>query len=103
MFPCHVSSVNIHAPTGQFFREGVSVDEVRKLLFMPNKAPVPVEWKPIWRFMERKIAHKETVQHCWAAMNPGDQGKGLINGHYLDYLVEDVLAGGFQFEPRTKN
>ena len=95
--------MNLHGPIGQFFRGGVAVDEVRKLLFMPNKSPVPVEWRPIWRFMEKRRADEETVQHCWAAMNPGDQGKGLIDGHYLDYLVEDVLSSGFQFESSTKN
>ena len=73
------------------------MDKVRKLLFMPNKSPVPVEWKPVWRFLEKRMADKETGQHCWVAMNPGNQGKGLIDGHYLDYLVEDVLSSGFQF------
>ena len=79
------------------------MDEVRKLLFMPNKAPVPVQWKPIWRFMEKRSADKETVQHCWAAMNPGTQGKGLIDGQYLDYLVKNVLSSVFTFKPGTKN
>ena len=77
---------------GQFFRKGVEIDEMRKLLFLPGKAPVPVKWRPMWRFMER---HKKNMQYCWASMNPGNQGKGLIDGHYLDYLVEDVLSSGF--------
>ena len=80
----------------------MEIDEVRKLLVMPNKAPVPVEWRPVWRFMEReKIA--EDVQHCWTAQNPGKLGKGLIDGHYLDYVVESVLSSGFQFEPNIEN
>ena len=74
------------------------MDEVRKILVMPNKSPVPVEWKPVWRFMERRAPRKDE-EHCWKAMNPGTQGKGLIDGHYLDYLVEDVLSSGFQFKP----
>ena len=36
-------------------------------------------------------------QLCWAAMNPGYQGKRLIQGHYLDYLVDDVLSSDFKF------
>ena len=48
--------------------------------------------------MERR-APEQIEQHCWKAMNPGLQGKGLIDGHYLDYLVEDVLSSGFHFEP----
>ena len=89
--------MNFVLMTGQFFRDGVEVDKVRKLLVMPNKVPVPVEWKPIWKFMEREKSD-EDVQHCWAAMNPGNQGRGLIDGHYLDYQVEGVLSSGFQFE-----
>ena len=83
-------------PVGQFFHKGVEIDEMRKLLFLPGKAPVPVEWRPVWRFMERS-AEEKNVQHCWASMNPGNQGKGLIDGHYLDYLVEDVFTSGFRF------
>ena len=41
---------------------------------------------------------EQSVEHCWAAMNPGLQGKGLIDGHYLDYVVEDVLSSGFYFQ-----
>ena len=85
---------------GQFFCKGVEIDEMRKLLFLPGKAPVPVEWKPMWRFMER---HKKNMQHCWAAMNPGNQGKGLIDGHYLDYLVEDVLSSGFDLPKKLSH
>ena len=72
------------------------MDKVRKLLFIPNKAAVPVEWRPVWRFLEKRMADKETRQYCWAAMNPGKQGKGLIDGHYMDYLMEDVFSSGFQ-------
>ena len=28
-----------------FFRKGVEVDEVRKLLFLPNNPPIPVGWR----------------------------------------------------------
>ena len=52
--------------------------------------------KPVWHFMEREEAKD---QLCWAAMNPGYQGKKLIEGHYLDYLVDDVLSSKFKFKP----
>lgn len=88
---------------GQFFHDKIMIDEVRKLLFLPNKAPVPVEKKPVWRFMERTAHEGEHEQYCWSAMNPGQQGKELIDGDYLDYLVEDVHSTGFQFQPHNKN
>ena len=80
--------------TGQFFRAGVEINEVRKILIMPNKEPVPVLRRPVWSFMERET--KEN-QLCWTAMNPGYQGEGLIDGHYFDYLVDDVMTSEFQF------
>jgi len=79
---------------GQFFREGVEIDETRKFLLMPNKEPVPVMRRPVWSFMERE---DKDDQLCWTAMNLGYQGEGLIDGSYTDYLVNDVMATDFKF------
>ena len=84
-------------PLGQFFRKGVEIDETRKLLMLPTMDPVPVMRRPVWSFMEREVPKE---QLCWAAMNWGYQGKGLIEGHYLDYLVDSVLSGDFKFKAR---
>ena len=81
--------------TGQFFRKGVEIDEVRKFLIMPNKEPVPVMRRPVWSFMEREM---KDGQLCWTAMNPGYQGEGLIDGTYFDYVVNDVLSADFKFK-----
>ncbi len=51
--------------------------------------------RPIWGFMEREV---EDDQLCWTAMNAGYQGDGLIQGNYLNYLVNDVLDDGFVFK-----
>ena len=55
-----------HTQSGQFFRKGVEVDTVRKLLILPGKEPVPVMRRPVWSFMEREVADD---QLCWTAMN----------------------------------
>ena len=91
----------IYLLAGQFFREGIEIDESRKLLLLgPDMEPVPVMRKPVWSFMERETPEE---QLCWAAMNPGYQGKRLIQGHYLDYLVDDVLSSNFKFgQPHQK-
>ena len=84
---------------GQFFREMIEIDESRRLLLLgPDMEPVPVTRKPVWSFMERE---RPEDQLCWAAMNPGYQGKRLIQGHYLDYLVDDVLSSDFKFRHAT--
>ena len=80
--------------TGQFFRKGIEIDEVRKILVMPGKNPVPIMRKPVWSFMEREQIDD---QLCWTAMNPGYQGEGLIDGKYFDYLVDDVLNDSFWY------
>ena len=58
---------------------------------------VPIMRRPVWSFMEREGVDD---QLCWTAMNPGYQGKGLLEGHYLDYLVDDVLSDKFKFKPK---
>ena len=56
---------------------------------MPNKEPVPVMRRPVWSFMERE----EKDDHlCWTAMNRGYQGKGLIDGTYFDYVMDNVMS-----------
>ena len=82
-------------PTGQFFRKNVEIDEARKILILRDKEPVPVMRRPVWSFMERE---KQDDRFCWAAKNEGYQGKGLIDGNYLDYLVDDVLSSDFGYK-----
>ncbi len=91
MFACTIS--------GQFFRDGVEIDTVRKLLILPGKEPVPVMRRPVWSFMEREARDD---QLCWTAMNPGYQGEGLIDGKYLEYLVDDVLSSDFTYKPQGR-
>ena len=82
-------------PTGQFFSNNVEIDEVRKILILPDKQPVPVMRHPVWSFMERE---RQEDRFCWVAKNVGYQGKGLIDGHYLDYIVNDVLSSDFAYK-----
>ncbi len=71
----------------------MEIDEIRKILIMPNKEPVPVMRRPLWSFMEREDKQDRDDQLCWTAMNAGYQGEGLIDGTYFDYLVDDVMTG----------
>ncbi len=50
--------------------------------------------RPLWSFMEREPQHD---QFCWTAMNAGHQGKGLIEGEYNDYLVDNIGTDHFKF------
>lgn len=85
---------NSHGIIGQFLRKGVAVDEVRKVLVMPHKEPLPVERRPIWSFMEKQ-EHGKEERDCWTVLNYGKQGKGLIDGTYMDYIVPELLSTDF--------
>ena len=75
----------------------MDIDESRHILILPDMEPVPVQRKSIWHFMERERGKKSEVEpkFCWVAMNPGYQGKKLIAGSYLDYIVDDLLSPNF--------
>ena len=73
----------------------MDIDETRHLLLLQSMDPVPVMRKPAWHYMERETPED---QLCWVAMNPGYQGKRLIEGNVLDYLVNDVLSSNFVFK-----
>ena len=83
-----------HGLIGQFYRQGVEIDEVRKILIIPHKEPVPIMRRPIWSFMERD-QKKLDSDFCWTAMNIGYQGDSLIDGHYIDYTVPNILSTNF--------
>ena len=74
----------------------MEIDETCRLLLLPNMEPVPVMRKPVWHFTEREVVEDKL---CWVTMNPGYQGKKLIEGHYLDYLVDDVISSRFKLRP----
>lgn len=82
-------------------RKGVKIDKVQKLLYLPSLPPVPVMRSSVWHFMESDTPDPEQ-KLCWQAMNPGYQGKRLIEGSYLDYLVDDVLSSDFKFKLKKK-
>ena len=76
-----------HGLIGQFYRQGVEIDGVRKMLMIPHKEPLPIMRRPISKrsFMEREND----------AMNSGFQGHGLIDGNYLNYKVSDLFSTDF--------
>ena len=80
--------------TGQFYRNGVEIDEVQRILLLPGRNPVSLRQRPVWGFMKQE---KVEGKHCWAALNRGEQGEGLIDGNYMDYKVKDLLSMDFKF------
>lgn len=87
-----VANILCCSQIGQFYRSGVEIDEDKRILVFPNKNPIPVKQHRVWGFMKQEVADGEL---CWAAMNLGEQGEGIIDGTYLDYRVKDLLFSDF--------
>ncbi len=76
---------------GQFFHEGVRIDEDAKLLRMPGLPPVPVEEQDLWKFTKQSF-HSDSK--CWASAYHSSQGAGIVAGTFEDYIVDDLLSVG---------
>jgi len=84
--------------TGQFLRKDVKIDDNKRILLLSNKNPVPVKQRQVWGYMKQEMAAEGKL--CWAAVRPGEQGEGLIDGTYMDYRVKDIFSNDFKFKPR---
>ena len=76
---------------GQFFRDGVRINETEQLLYLPDRRPVPVIQRQLWKFMKRSLTDET---NCWTSTLPSNQGVGLIEGLWTDYRVDDLLSVG---------
>ena len=96
-FTQYIVTILLSPTSGQFFNKGVSIDVKRHELVMPSERSVRVELKEYWPEVHQKKGN------CWRAMNPGYQGDELIEGHYLDYVVDHVFATEFEYSRAFKN
>ena len=90
-FKQYIVTILLSPTSGQFFNKGVSIDVKKHELVMPSGRSVRVELKEYWPEVHQKKGN------CWRAMNPGYQGDELIEGHYLDYVVDHVFATEFEY------
>jgi len=68
--------------------KGILVDPIKKILTYPDSHdPVAVE-----------LDNVITGKTCWKAMNIGHQGKELIEGNFLDYVVSGLLKSDFKLK-----
>ena len=74
---------------GQFFRDGVRIDEDARVLRMPGRPPVPVEEQKLWKFTKQNF-HRDSK--CWTSAYHSSQGAGIVTGTFQDYIVEDLLV-----------
>ena len=56
-----------------------------------NRAPFSVKEGKIWPYMKIKGT-------CWYPTETDDQGKGVLEGVYTDYIVDNLLAYDFKYK-----
>jgi hypothetical protein len=84
-----------HGILGQFFNQGTKVDTEKKFLVLPNRPPVPVTSKE----SHPELHHKT---QCWQPTTPGYQGYKVLEGNYMEYLVNHVFATDYRYSLASK-
>ena len=74
---------------GQFMGSDVSIDN-GLLKIGSNQAPFSVKEGKIWPYL--KIPGS-----CWYPTDTDDQGKGVLEIVFTDYIVDDLFAYNFKY------
>jgi len=69
---------------GQFMGKDVEIDTDYHILKIGYHAPIAVVKGPAWHFLG-------TDEQCWYDRSSDNQGAGVIQGSYLDYLVKELF------------
>ena len=69
----------------------VLIDENAGLMKIGDRqAPFSVKKGEIWPYLK-------TPGACWYPTNSDDQGDGVIEGVYTDYIVDDLFGTDFKY------
>ena len=71
----------------------ITIDPVKEILIRPGFDAIPVTKDKKWQYNKEAVSSE-----CWRVMNVGHQGKKLIEGTILDYIVENVNQRKFTFK-----
>ena len=78
--------------TGQFMGSKVQIDEQAGLMKVGNRrVPFPVKKGEIWPYL--KIPGT-----CWYPTETDDQGEGVLQGIYTEYIVDDLFCHQIQIQ-----
>ena len=77
-------------------QDGVSIDEAREELIIPNHAPISVTEIPGLRL--HTAADHELAEHrCWSTASMVIRSEGVVKGTDTDNQVDSVFLTGFKF------
>ena len=69
---------------GQFLTQDVEVDKDYDLLKFGNRKPISVRKDQAWPYLHIN-------EECWYGTATDNQGTGVIEGNYLDYIVQELI------------
>jgi len=70
---------------GQFMGKDIEIDTDYSMMKIGYHTPIPVVKGPAWSFLG-------TDEECWYGRTSDNQGGGVIQGSYLDYVVKELLS-----------
>ena len=77
--------------TGQFMGIKVIIDKHASLIkFGDNRDPFAVKEGEIWPYLNIPGV-------CWYPVNTDDEGEGVLEGVYTDYIIDDLFAINFKY------
>jgi len=70
--------------TGQFLTVDVTIDADYNVMKLGDRKPISVKRASVWPFLG-------ISSDCWYGEDMDNQGTGVIDGVYTDYLVEYLI------------
>ena len=69
---------------GQFLTTDVNIDTKNMLMKLGDRDPISVKKDKVW-------PHLGINSECWYGVNTNNQGAGIIEGIYTDYIVDHLI------------
>ena len=69
---------------GQFLTVNVNIDTENMIMKLGDRNPIPVKKDKAWPFLGVNA-------ECWYGADTDNQGAGIIEGVYTDYIVEHLI------------
>jgi len=63
----------------------IKLDTQYNIMKIGDHKPISVVKGSAWRFLG-------TDEDCWYGKSTNNQGGGVIEGYYMDYVVEELLS-----------
>ena len=81
----HILYASLYTYIGQFLTSNVEFDEEYNLLKFNDRKPIAVRKGPAWPYLQIN-------EECWYSTTTDNQGTGVIEGNYIDYIAQELIS-----------